>query len=141
MAPEPAELQEYVYVVNNMQTTAMLTPKMAERLGAVPVGDDPAVRNGGYSQKQNQAVYSSSDMNTGVVGEAAMKPVRPQQKGIDDEGRTRSMRSPQEQGIEDAEAPVNEDTDDAVTQDVSAKSVQPGSDAPAQRKTRTPRDK
>lgn len=92
MSPEPQELKEYQYVVNNTVTTAMLTPKMAERLGATEVGSEPTDRNGGYSAQQNQAVYSASDMNTGVTGEGAVDPVRPQQKGVDKKGRTPSMR-------------------------------------------------
>jgi hypothetical protein len=118
---EPAELKEYVYVVNNMKTTAMLTPKMAERLGAVQVDGDPATLNGGYTQGQNQAVYAASDMNTGVTGEGAMEPIRPQQQGIDDEGRTPSMRSPQEQGIEAAPEPAGEPAGEPDVSTVTAK--------------------
>jgi hypothetical protein len=143
---EPAELKEYVYVVNNMKTTAMLTPKMAERLGAVEVDGDPSTLNGGYTQGQNQAVYSSSDMRTGVTGEGAVEPIRPQQQGIDDEGRTRSMRSPQEQGIEPAPEPgdTDESTSDAsTTTTASGKSIQIDTDASgmASRKTRRAQDK
>lgn len=94
MATEPNELREYQYVVNNQITTAMLTPKMAERLGATAVGAEPADKNGGYSNQQNQAVYATTDMSGGVTGDGATEPVRVQQRGLDDEGRTASMRPP-----------------------------------------------
>jgi hypothetical protein len=38
--PEPAELKEYHYMVGHVEHSAMLTPKMAERLGAKPI-DEP----------------------------------------------------------------------------------------------------
>lgn len=121
MATEPAELKEYVYVVNNMKTTALLTPKMAERLGAVAVDDDPQTRNGGYTQGQNQAVYSASDMNTGVTGEAAVKPVRKQQQGVDEQGRTKSMLPPPDSGAEPNTEPENDDDKSTPDTSVSTK--------------------
>lgn len=47
---DPQPLAEYSYWVGQVQTTAMLTPALAERLGAVPVGEelpdsDPDVNN------------------------------------------------------------------------------------------------
>lgn len=147
MSPEPQELKEYQYVVNNTVTTAMLTPKMAERLGAKEVGSEPTDLNGGYSAQQNQAVYSASDMNTGVTGEGAVDPVRPQQKGVDKKGRTPSMRRtisdiPEAERAsyepQDADAPTDADaTSGGTAGSTDAATPQPA----APNKTRRPLDK
>lgn len=117
--PEPQELKEYQYVVNNTVTTAMLTPAMAERLSAKPVGSDDAATVGGYSSEQNQAVYATTGMSSAVVGGDAVEPIRVQQKGIDEQGRTKSMRSPKEQG--QAGADDESTTESAAKPDALAK--------------------
>lgn len=122
-----AELQEYQYVVNNMVTTAMLTPEMAKRLGAKPVGSDPDELNGGYTSAKNARVYATTGMSSEVVGGKAVKPVREQQQGIDEAGRTASMRA----GT-DAEDKSDDDDD---TGEVGAPL------STAANKRRTPRDK
>ena len=101
---EPQELKEYQYVVNNTVTTAMLTPLMAERLGAKPVGSDDAAKTGGYSSEQNAAVYNTTAMSGGVVGGDAVEPITPQQKGIDAKGRTASMRAGTDEADKDKTA-------------------------------------
>lgn len=94
MAGEPNELREYKYRVNNMETTGMLTPKMAERLGAVGVDDTlPDDDNGGYTQNRTQAMLGTTDMASGVKGDKATRPWRDQQMGLDGKGRTASMRA------------------------------------------------
>lgn len=61
---ERQELKEYSYYVGNIEHTAMLTDKMAKRLGAKPLGEASPddVPNGGNTQSQNQANLSKSDM-------------------------------------------------------------------------------
>jgi hypothetical protein len=89
---QPQELKEYQYVVNNMITTALLTEEMAERLNAVPVGETPAEKNGGYTSKKNARVYGTTHLAAAVEGGEATEPIREQQQGVDDEGRTASAR-------------------------------------------------
>lgn len=55
---DPQELAEYTYRVGHTETTAMLTPELAERLNAVPVGDTPD-----DPDTNNQAERLSSRMN------------------------------------------------------------------------------
>lgn len=75
MANEKVEIKEYSYYVGNIEHTAMLTEKMAERLGAKPVGEASAddVANGGHTGSQNQARLGTTDMRAatddGVTGE------------------------------------------------------------------------
>lgn len=126
--PVMAELEEYQYVVNNMVTTAMLTPEMAKRLNAKPVGTDPEELNGGYTSAKNARVYATTGMASEITGGShAVKPVREQQQGIDKHGRTASMRA----GT-DADDKSNEDDDQ--DQDAGPVSTAPN-------KRRTPRDK
>ncbi len=145
MAPEPQELKEYQYVVNNMITTAMLTPAMAERLGATEVGDDPKSLNGGYSASQNQAVYATADMGAGVTGENTTTPVRPQQMGVDRKGRTASARVTVDSlSDEDKAVYLNEETDDEgqpKAAERGPKAAEAPGDAAASTKARKAQDK
>lgn len=128
MANEPQELKEYKYVVNNMETSALLTPKMAERLGAVGIDEElPHPPDGGYSNAMNQRVFSGSDMATPVQGGLATEPLRPQQMKINEQGRTQS-------------AVVADDTTQTQTARPGGATTET-TNADAGTKTRTARDK
>jgi hypothetical protein len=46
-ADDPKELEEYHYYVGHVEITAMMTPEMAEQVGAVPVDEDLEEPEGG----------------------------------------------------------------------------------------------
>lgn len=90
-------LREYKYLVNGMETTALLTEDMAEKLGAVGVGEQLNAEDAGWAQSQRH--HGSSRMaavaeSGGVEGDAVVEPRRAQQQGVDEQGRTASMRPP-----------------------------------------------
>lgn len=67
----PVELKEYRYYVGHIETTAMLTKEMAERMGAVEVsgGGEPArVRN---NEAERLHTQSRAADEAGVAGAAA----------------------------------------------------------------------
>jgi hypothetical protein len=53
-ADEPIPLEEYHYYVGYMETTAMMTPEMAEQVGAVPI-DEPLDEPDGGKKGNNEA--------------------------------------------------------------------------------------
>lgn len=80
MAEEKTELAEYEYYVGNIPHTAMLTPKMAKRLSAKPVGEASAddVPSGGNTGSQRQAQLGTTEMRnaTDVGTEGGTTPYR-----------------------------------------------------------------
>lgn len=67
MATEPQELAEYHYWTGHIETTAMLTPKMAERLGAVPIDEDLPDADPTANNEANRAATVMKD--GGVTGD------------------------------------------------------------------------
>lgn len=124
---QPQPLHEYTYTVNNMVTTALLTEEMAKRLGARPTGDSEEERAGGFSSDKNARVYGSTHMGAAIEGGQAVKPVREQQQGIDEHGRTKSMRA-------GTDAEEDGDAEPLVGSEQS-------NDPTVANKTRRPRDK
>jgi hypothetical protein len=64
MSQQREELQEYHYYVSGIEMTAMLTEKMAKRLGAKPVGeplDDP---NNLENNEANRMSTGAQDVDT-----------------------------------------------------------------------------
>lgn len=49
---EPQKMSEYEYYVGHIKTTALLTEKMAKRLGAKPVGEAEAPEVGGVDNNE-----------------------------------------------------------------------------------------
>ena len=60
-AQEPAPLEEYHYYVGYMETTAMMTPEMAEQVGAKPI-DEPLDEPDGGKKGNNEANRTSTRM-------------------------------------------------------------------------------
>jgi hypothetical protein len=69
---EPVELQEYHYYVGYMETTAMMTPEMAEQVGAKPI-DEPLDDPAGDKTGNNEANRSASRMADAEKGGATNK--------------------------------------------------------------------
>jgi hypothetical protein len=73
MAPEPVELNEYEYVVGHVKTTAMLTEKQAQRLGAKPVGE-AEVPDTGQTQNREAERMQTRHREADDAGVAATHP-------------------------------------------------------------------
>lgn len=70
----PQELEEYHYYVGHMETTAMLTPAMAERLGAKPVGealDEPDGGKKGNNEANRLSTQGGKADKDGVTNAGA----------------------------------------------------------------------
>lgn len=68
---EPQEIQEYHYYVGHVEHSAMLTPKMAERLGAKPIGESlDATETGNVENNEAQRMSTASGEadDAGVTG-------------------------------------------------------------------------
>jgi len=71
-AQEPKELQEYHYYVGHVEITAMMTPEMAEQVGAVPVDEDleePASGKEGNNEANRLSTRSREADDAGVTSE------------------------------------------------------------------------
>lgn len=71
---EPQELKEYHYWTGYTETTALLTEKMAERLGAKPVGEelddpDPFANN----EANRASTHTPAEGVTGTDDQAVTK--------------------------------------------------------------------
>lgn len=67
---EPQKLQEYQYRVGHMVTTAQLTEEMAERMGAVPLGeelpDEDEIKN---TESERLSSENAAALKGGVDGQ------------------------------------------------------------------------
>ena len=87
---EPVEMKEYEYYVGHVKTTAMLTEKMAKRLGAKPVGEAQAPEEGNVDN--NEAQRASTD--TREAEDAGVKATYPDgTTGEDAQTKQRSARN------------------------------------------------
>lgn len=87
---EPLEMQEYEYYVGHVKTTAMLTERMAERLGATAVGEAEAPEVGNVTN--NEAERAST--HTREAEDSGVNATHPD--GSDSEstaGKTRTARN------------------------------------------------
>jgi hypothetical protein len=65
----PQKLEEYHYYVGYMETTAMMTPEMAEQVGAVPIGeplDEPDGGKKGNNEANRTATRNREADDAGV---------------------------------------------------------------------------
>lgn len=70
--PEPQKTEEYHYWVGHVEHSAMLTPKMAERLGAKPIGeelDPPGTGNVENNEAQRASTAMRDADDSGVTYE------------------------------------------------------------------------
>ncbi len=69
--PEPAELNEYEYMVGHVPIRAQLTDKQAKRLDAKPVGEaeSPGTGNVVNNEADRQATATRESEDNGVKGE------------------------------------------------------------------------
>lgn len=68
---EPQKIEEYHYMVGHVEHSAMLTPKMAERLGAKPIGeplDDTETGNVENNEAQRMSTAAGEADEAGVTG-------------------------------------------------------------------------
>lgn len=77
---EPQELAEYHYWTGYMETTAMMTPKMAEKLGAKPVDEELDPVDAGKNQEANRMASANKDATEHGVVQAAPKARTPKNK-------------------------------------------------------------
>jgi hypothetical protein len=65
--PERQELQEYHYYVSGIELTAMMTQKMADRIGAKPIDEplDPASQH--ENNEANRVAADNEDANANGV--------------------------------------------------------------------------
>jgi hypothetical protein len=67
---DPKELKEYHYWVGHVETTAMLTPEMAERLNAKPVGEElPPPEEGANNESERLSSRNREASQTGTTNE------------------------------------------------------------------------
>lgn len=68
---EPQEIKEYHYYVGHVEHSAMLTPKMAERLNAVPIDqplDDTQTGQVENNEAQRMSTAAGEADTAGVTG-------------------------------------------------------------------------
>lgn len=90
--PEPQKTEEYHYYVGHVEMTAMLTPKMAERLGAKPIGehlDAPGVGEVENNEAQRASTAMRDADDSGVTN--------PEHDEI--AGKTRAARNKRATGV------------------------------------------
>lgn len=68
---DPLEIREYHYYVGHIEHSAMLTPKMAERLNAVPIDqplEDTETGNVDNNEAQRMSTAAGEADTAGVTG-------------------------------------------------------------------------
>lgn len=90
--PEPQETKEYHYWVGHVEVSAMLTPKMAERLGAKPIGEElepPGTGNVDNNEAQRMSTANRDADDSGTTN--------PEHDDI--AGKTRGARNKRATGV------------------------------------------